>query len=514
MGELRLADLIVGLSAVTDLGMGQPIGTAARVCLLATWLARELDAAEAEDVYYTALLEHIGCTAYSYESAAYFADEQSVKRITQTTNFDAVRDVFLGYLPAITRAAPVGSRLRTFRSALLHSPAITEGYTRSGCEVGASMARRLGLTASVEGALLSVFEWWNGKGYPRRLRGAEIPAATRLVHVAGCAALFDQLGGMDAAVAAVRERSGGYLDPALADGLCRCAPALLAELASVDVLESLLDAEPDPPQRVPDWRVDEVLAAFGDVVDLKAPFFHGHAARVATVAASAAERLGLPPGQVVAVRRAALVSDLGRAAIPTGVWARPGPFRSDDWSQVRLHRYHSEQVLRRSAALRDLAPIAGGHHERLDGSGYYKQLSGAALPIQARVLATAEAYTTKLEPRPHRAELDPQRAADELCAAAADGKHDADVVDAVLAVAGQGSRKSTREHPGGLSDRQVEVLRLVAAGLSNKQIAARLHISPRTAEHHVQDVYTKLGISSRAPAALFAMQHELLGPTW
>lgn len=315
-------------------------------------------------------------------------------------------------------------------------------------------------------------------------------------------------------MAAVRDRSGGYLDPDLADGLCRHAPALLAELESVDVLESLLDAEPGPRQQVPDWRVDEVLAAFGDVVDLKAPFFHGHAARVAAVAAPVAERLGMPPDQVVAVRRAALTCDLGRTAIPTGVWSRPGEFRSDDWSQVRLHPYHSEQVLRRSAALRDLAPIAGGHHERLDGSGYYKQLSGAALPIQTRVLATAEAYTTKLEPRPHRAALDPQRAADELCAAAAAGKHDADVVDALLAVAGQGSRRSPREHPGGLSDRQVEVLKLVAAGLSNKQIAARLHISPRTAEHHVQDVYTKLGISSRAPAALFAMEHQLLGPAW
>jgi DNA-binding NarL/FixJ family response regulator len=65
--------------------------------------------------------------------------------------------------------------------------------------------------------------------------------------------------------------------------------------------------------------------------------------------------------------------------------------------------------------------------------------------------------------------------------------------------------------PAGLSDREVEVLRLVARGLSNREIAQRLVVSPRTAEHHVQHIYSKIGVSSRAAAALFAMEHDLVG---
>jgi hypothetical protein len=181
MEELRLADLLVGLSAVTDLGMGQPIGSAARAGLLARWIA---DAAgfsdeDARDVYYTSLLQHIGCTAYSHESARFFADEQSVKQATQVTNFNDPKDIFLGYLPAITKAAPQGSRARTLRSALVSSRAITDGYMLSACEVGFTMARRLGLSPGVQEGLLHIFESWNGKGRPRKLTGEAISRAAR-----------------------------------------------------------------------------------------------------------------------------------------------------------------------------------------------------------------------------------------------------------------------------------------------------------------------------------------------
>ena len=514
MSDLRLADLLVGLSGVTDLGMGQPPGAAARACLLSTSLARAAGLAESDvqDVFYTSMLQHIGCTAYSHESSAYYPDEQSIKQVSAETNFDDMKEIFLSYLPSVTRKAPSGARLKTFRSALLRGNSITEGYTRSNCEVGSNMARRLGLSPNVQRGLLHIFEWWNGRGRPRHLKGEEISLATRVAHVGGYGALFARLGGPEAAVGAIRERSGGYLDPALAEEFCRNAGRLLGELASADVFVALGDVEPQKHLTVSDARLDDVLRAFGDVVDLKAPCFHGHGFGVAELGGAAAAVLSLPERDAVAVRRAGFVHDLGRAAVANGIWERPGPLRTDEWSQVRLHPYHSEQILERSEPIAHLAPLAAAHHERLDGSGYYRRSTAAVLPMAARVLAAASAFQAMIQPRPHRPALTRERAAAELRTAAAVGVLDHEAVEAVLQVAGQEPARVRRAWPAGLTDRQVEVLRLVTEGLSNRAVAARLHVSTRTAEHHVQDVYAKIGVSSRAAAALFAMEHHLLQP--
>ena len=508
----RLADLLVGLSSVTDLGMGQPEGSAVRVCYLATALARSLNLSDSmvRDVFYAAQLQHIGCTAYSHESARLFADETSVKRATLGTNFNDVRDILFGYLPAITREASAGTRRKTLTSALLHSRAITDGYTRSGCEVGAGIARRLRLSDGVQQSLLHVFEWWNGKGSPGGLRGDDISLPTRITHVAGYAVLFARLGGPEAAVAAVKDRTGGYLDPAIADHFCGDARRLLEELDSTDILAALPRLEPEPRLEVHETRLDEVLRTFGDVVDLKSPSFHGHSWGVATLADGAAAHLGLPSADVSAVRRSGLVHDLGRVAVPSSIWERPGPLRSEEWEQVRLHPYYSERIVGRADPLAHLAPIVGAHHERIDGSGYYRRATAVSLPMSARVLAAADVYQAMTQPRTHRAALDVDRCASELRLAVTAGALDGDAVEAVLTVAGHAPVRLRREWPAGLSDRQVEVLRLVAEGLSNREIGQRLSVTSRTAEHHVQDVYGKIGVSSRAAAALFAMEHHLL----
>ena len=279
-----------------------------------------------------------------------------------------------------------------------------------------------------------------------------------------------------------------------------------------DVRQTLLDLEPTPHLLVPEPRLDAVLAAFGDAVDLKSPMFHGHSATVGALASAAAERLGLPADEVSVARRAGLVCDVGRAAVADGIWERPGTFTQADWVQVRLHPYWTEQVVAGSPLLAEVGAVAGAHHERLDGSGYYRRATHESQPMTARVVAVADAYVTSLEPRPHREPLEADEAAQRLLASATSGRLDPDAADAVLASSGSSTRAPRLSAPGGLTPRQVDVLRLLAEGLSNKEIGQRLGISARTAEHHVQDIYTRLGVSSRAPAALFAMQHQLLGP--
>ena len=290
------------------------------------------------------------------------------------------------------------------------------------------------------------------------------------------------------------------------------ADGLLGEVNAGDPRAMVLEAEPTPVVSVPDGRLAEVAAVFADLADLKSPFTHGHSSGVAALARGAAERLRLPPAAVADLEVAGLLHDVGRVAVSDVVWERPGSLRGHEWEQVRLHAYHSERILAGSERLVSLAPTVGMHHERLDGGGYHRGCTRADLAMPARVLAAADAYQAMTQRRPHRPALAPEQAERQLLAGAREGLLDAEAAGAVLGAAGHAAVVPRQALPAGLSAREVEVLGLVAQGCSNAQIAERLVISRRTAEHHVAHIYTKIGVSSRAAAALFAMEHHLLGP--
>jgi HD-GYP domain-containing protein (c-di-GMP phosphodiesterase class II) len=209
-----------------------------------------------------------------------------------------------------------------------------------------------------------------------------------------------------------------------------------------------------------------------------------------------------------ATRQAGLVHDIGRVAVAAAVWEKEGPLTVDEREQVRLHPYHTERVLCRVPFLAELAPIAAAHHERLDRSGYHRGAAGAELPLPARVLAAADAFHAMTEPRPHRPSLEKGQAAKALAEEARAGRLDPDAVRAVIDAAGQ--RAPRLERPAGLTEREVEVVRLLARGLQTKQIARVLAISSKTADNHIQNAYGKLGVSTRAAATLVAMEHGLV----
>ena len=508
---LRLADLLAGLCVTADLGYGLPAGEAVRASVLGTRMARKLDLPDGEvrAVFYTSLLEHVGCTAYAHETAAAFDDELAMNVAAAKTNLADPLDLLRVFLPGVTQGLPGLERARIAVFAVGRGARFGKAFTTATCEVARETARRLGLPPDVQRGLYHVFEWFNGKGAPAGLKGEEIPLPARLARVAGLAVFFDGLGGPELAAAALRERSGGLVDPAIVAAFVEHGDALLAELSGLDLRAALLELEPEPVETVPAARLDEVAAAFADIADLKSPFFHEHSRRVAALAREAALRLELGHAEIGDLHVAALLHDLGRVSVSDAVWEKPGPLTSLEWEQVRLHAYHSERILAASPALASLAPAVGMHHERLDGSGYHRGLSGQALPLPARILAAADVYVALTQERPHRPRLEAAAAAEELRADARRGRLDADVVECVLGAAGERMR-ARRSWPAELTEREVEVLRLVAAGLSNREIARRLVISPRTAEHHVQHVYGKIGVSSRAAAALFALEHGLL----
>jgi HD-GYP domain-containing protein (c-di-GMP phosphodiesterase class II) len=272
----------------------------------------------------------------------------------------------------------------------------------------------------------------------------------------------------------------------------------------------VLDAEPSLARRVEGSDLDDVLRAMADLVDLKSPYLAGHSRGVANLAGEAARVSGLSGDEVVTVRRAGPLHDLGRLGVPNTIWDRTGPLPPAAFERVRLHPYLTDRMLTPVATLGRVREIASRHHERLDGSGYPRGLTAAALTPSDRLLAAADVYHAMTEPRRHRAPLDPDRASRELRAEATAGRLDGEAVQAVLQAAGRRA-PGRREWPAGLTAREVEVLGYLARGHSNKQIAQQLVVAPKTVSNHVEHIYTKLGVSSRAAATLFATQHGLLG---
>jgi HD-GYP domain-containing protein (c-di-GMP phosphodiesterase class II) len=510
---VRLADLLAGLSLISDHGLGLPPDDAVRSCLVATALARKLDLRDGEvaDVFYDSLFEHIGCVGYAHETHRVWGDDLAANRAAQRTNFAAPTELFTAYLPTLLRDLEAWEGAQVAARFFVKGPGFLTRFATASCEIAAQTARRVGLPHDVQMSLRHYSEWWNGKGAPGGVRGEEITLTARVVHVASVAAKFDVLGGPELAVDAVRRRAGTIFDPAIAATFVAHARELLQAASAGDPRRQLLEAEPEPLRIVPLTRLPDVAAAFGDVADLKTPFTHGHSAGVARLARAAAEHLGLDGETASRLEIAALLHDLGRIAISNAIWEKPGPLTSGEWEQVRLHPYHSERILSSTAVLQPMAALAGMHHERMDGSGYHRGCNAAQIPFPARVLAAADAMQAMTQPRPHRDPLTVDEAAQRLHADARAGRHDPDAVTAVVDAAGGSPQRRAGHRPAGLSEREVEVLRLVADGLSNREIARRLHVSPRTAEHHVQHIYAKIGASSRASAALFAMEHGLLG---
>jgi HD-GYP domain-containing protein (c-di-GMP phosphodiesterase class II) len=508
---LRLAEVLAPLSLVTDLGMGLPDERAMRACLLATALAREMGLPDAEvsHVYYTTLLEHLGCTATATEEARHVAGDQLAMRSVVSHTDEMRPGEMLSMLAHIGEGRGPVARARTVAGMIAGfrwGPPVQAAV----CEVATLLAERLGLPVEVRDALGQVFERWDGKGAPRGLRGDAIAAPARVANVASRALAFHELGGPDAAIEAVQNSSGGWLDPGMATTFATHGHEWLASIADADALAATLDAEPEPRITVPRQRLDEVARAFGDMVDLLSPHTLGHSSGVAEVAQTAGEVLGLSMAECVVVRRAALLHDLGRAGVPAGAWSKRGPLTASEWERVRLHPYYTERILVRVPALQAEAQIAGMHHERLDGGGYHRGSAAREQPLPARILAAADAYQAMRQPRSHRPALGAADAADRLAEDARAGRLDGGVVEALLSASGERRQVGDGVAPAGLSEREIEVLRLVAAGCSNPEIAERLVISRRTAEHHVQHVYAKIGVSTRPGATLFALEHDLI----
>jgi response regulator RpfG family c-di-GMP phosphodiesterase len=508
---IRAAELVAALSLATDLGTGQPLEHALRSAVLAVRLGglAGASAQELADTYYVALLHASGCTSNGHEATQLFGDDIAHRAaffLIDTTNPAEVLAFYKAHVGA-GRSPEV--RAAMIEDAIANAGPRAKASFATMCEVAQRFAGWLDLGANVQAALEFVFARWDGQGFPGA--GAdEIPSSMRLLHVGRDISLFLSAGGADEARDVVERRSGTAYDPEIAEIALRNLDDLLADLDETRMWEQALEFEPFPTISIAGERLDAAFRAIAALTGLKSPWLREHSTGVAELAEAAAWRLGLPAETVGHLRRAALAHDLGRVGVSNAIWEKPGPLGFGEWERVRLHPHYTERAFAQSQALASIGVLAGSHHERLDGSGYHRGTRGPALDQSARILAAADCYAAMREARPYRPALDEAEAEAELLREVGEGRLDPDAVNAVLTSAGHAIRERPRELPAGLTERELEVLLVLVRGRSNPQIADQLGISAKTVGHHVQHVYEKAGVRSRAAATLWAYENELV----
>src|SRR5918996_4375711 len=410
--RIRAAEVIASLCLATDLGMGFPFehGLQATLTTMRLCDALDVDRETTAQTYYASLLMYVGCTTDADVAIRIFHGHLGASMTHR--QFGSPRQMAAGIMGAIPAPkSPWPRRAYDVATGLPKAARFAKTHFRSLCEVAEMLAEQVGIPPSISAQFHLLTERWDGKSVLRRAKADEVPLSLRIAQVARDAAYQRLMQDDEHVVEVIRSRAGHAFDPSVATVFVDNAPEILGTNAPESAWEQALDAEPKPWLMLDRDAIERALAAIGAFSDLASPYLSGHSSGVGELAAGAAMLCGLDEGDVTAVRWAGYLHDLGRTAVHPRIWAKTASLNADEWEQVRLHPYHTERVLARSSVLAPLAAIGRDHHERLDGSGYHRGLGAPMLPPLCRLLAVADAYRAKIEPRPYRAALSPEEAA-------------------------------------------------------------------------------------------------------
>jgi HD-GYP domain-containing protein (c-di-GMP phosphodiesterase class II) len=513
---IRRADFMITLAYATDLATGQSREFALRSCVLAMRLADAagLDVEQRRNVYHQALLRYIGCNADTHLLASVFGDEIALRHDLARIDMGSHSEIGETFVRAFSRVfadMPPEELAKAVQQGLAEAMQVSVPILAGHCEVAQRIGMRLGLSEEMRENLGQLYERWDGHGLPRGLKGDQVKLAVRLVTLAQEVIALLEAHGYEAMTEIIKKRRGGACEPELTDLFLAHAQRLTRGLDGAIDRETILSLEPLPHAVLDEEACEEAYLAIADMVDMRMPFTFGHSRAVARLADAAGKHMGLPASDVRDLRWAGYTHDIGELAVPVSTWMKPRALTIRETDAARLHPYHGERALASLGG--EGKPVAGlvmRHHERLDGSGYHRYVRSPDLSPAARILAAAEAFQTARETRPYRPALSDAAAAMKLRNEVRAGKLDAEAVDAVLTSAGQASRRGTMERPAGLTPREMEVLRLIAAGHTAKEAARQLDMAPKTADHHIQNLYAKIGVTTRAAAALYALERGLL----
>ena len=479
------------LAFAADLSMGQPIDHSPRTALLSARLADLVAAEGAASACAAALglIRWAGCTANAQGFADLFGDDIA------------------------GRAALIEGQNPFHNRRALAEP--LEVYTRplaqAHCEATVEMAKQLGLAPAVATGALDYFEKWDGTGIPARRRGEEIDLLAQIVHLCGDLEIYSRVFGLAKALQLIEAHAGRHYDPALTRVGLKHAPAWLAEINELDAWPAAA-AQASGAMSTPAGDLDALAGLLADYGDLKLPSDFLNSRQVAAIAAQTAPLLGFGLEAERRLARAALLHGLGRVTVPNATLERKGPLSEADEEHIRLIPHWTERILKRAPTFENEASLACRVFERLDGSGYPRGLGAPNLDATARALQACVfvVNTSRLQ----QVGKDAPAAADQITREVAAGRLDADSVSAAMAACGMPRRsfpsQTLSASAQAVTEREREVLGHLARGRSNKEIAQKLGISPSTAGTHVENLYRKLGVSTRAAAALLASKWGLV----
>src|SRR3954463_2263140 len=401
--QVRLSSVIGAMSYALDVTEGEPPGHAARACKIGMRLAQalELEPVARSRLFYALLLKDAGCSANSAKMAALFgADDHVAKRSSKRVNWSGRLPAFVWSLRTVAPGGSVRARVDRLRAIKAESQ-VTKALMQARCDRGAEIALLLGLEPETAEAIRALDEHWDGGGQPRGLRGDEIPLHGRILCLAQTAEIFHAAAGPRAAARVVRSRRGRWFDPALVDAFMPvCADrAFWRTLGEEDV------SSWEPADRLlmgADARLDGIALAFARGVDAKSPWTYRHSERACAIALAIAGGLDAPAHLMRDLRRAALLHDIGKLGVSNRILDKPGRLTGAEFARIKDHPLITERILRRVPGCEHLAPLAGAHHERLDGSGYPRGLSAVELTGPMRLLAVADVYEALTSPRPYR----------------------------------------------------------------------------------------------------------------
>ena len=520
---IRIADLLGAFSLASALAIGLHAEHGARSCYIGIHIAQELQLSlqQRTDLYYAELLKDAGCTTWTSQLATFWlADEIAAKRELQF--FRDARNP-LDLLPWLMRyvaaGAPFPTRATHIMDFILNGREFMREGFESTCQVAARIAQRLDMPQTVQDALMYIFEQWDGHGMPSGTKGDTIPMISRIVLVTSFLEAFHSTGGLEAAKGVAQERRGKAFDPSVVDAFLLLArkESFWNGLEHERVWDTVLSMEPEesPHRYIGEEKLTDVALALADYADMKSPYMAGGLRRVAEIAQRVARRMSLPERQVATIYHAGLVHDIGIVAVPSFVLNKPQDKLTEaEREQVRLHPYHSQRILSKVPALEAVIESVAAHHEQADGHGYYRGLRGSEIPVGARIIAVADRFDELSHDRPDRPALELDQAVN-VMRQEAGSRLSPDAFEALaedLSGIEQAQRRRTRrqEWPARLTEREVEVLRLVTRGRNRSQAAKALFVSEGTIRSHLEHIYRKIGVSNRSAATLFAIEHDLM----
>ncbi len=407
--KVTLAELLGALSYALDLTEGQPAGHCVRCSHIGVEIGREIGLGEQEitELYYVLLLKDLGCSSNAARICElYLTDDLSFKqdfKLIDGSLSQALRFV----LSHTGLKAGLAERFRAIVNIFQNGGEIARELIETRCHRGADIARKMRFSDLVAEGIKNLDEHWDGSGKPLGLSGTVIPIYSRIALLAQVVDVFHIANGPEAALREARNRSGLWFDPDLVAAFERVAarPGFWDTGTDLGHECAISHAPAQASLPIDEDYLDDIAAAFAQVVDSKSPYTSGHSERVTLFTDMIAEELEFSAEQRRWLKRAALLHDIGKLGVSNAILDKAGKLDDAEWEIMRMHSAHSEAILSRIGAFRSLAPIAGAHHERLDGKGYPRGLAGDQISLETRMITTADIFDALTADRPYRAAM-------------------------------------------------------------------------------------------------------------